>query len=88
MLLILFALNDRTLKYKCDGRMQGTSAGGWSCGPQYHLIYIGCSTRSYHSAVSYQSVQMAGNWSIYSVVGGRMVSFYIERAEGRIAILC
>ena len=56
--------------------MRGTSAGGWAYGPQYHLVYIGWSTRSYHSAVSCQSVQIAGNGSIYmySVVGGRMAS--------------
>ena len=34
---------------------------GWAYGPQYHLIYVDWSTRSYHSAVSCQGVQMAGN---------------------------
>ena len=60
---------------ECDGRVQGTSAGGWAYGPQYHVVYIGWSTCSYHGAVSCQSVQIAGNGSIYSVVGGRMASF-------------
>ena len=60
--------------HRCDGRVQGISAGGWAYGPLYHLVHIGWSTRSYHSAVSCPSVQRAGNYSIYSVVGGHMAS--------------
>ena len=45
---------------ECDGRVQGTSAGGWAYGSQYHLVHVIWGTRSSHSAVSARCIQMAG----------------------------
>ena len=38
--------------YVCDGRLLGTSAGGWAYGSQYHLVHVIWGARSSHSAVS------------------------------------